>query len=695
MSLFRAGPEAREATLEWFSHVSKLNQDRQKMHFDPKVVSSDGFMLNINAVLLKVCEPFLDPKSAKLKGIDPTYVLSEHRVGNTEETKLGMASDGLEKWVDPRNEDCQQQFRQTQQLSQEEMRRSAGARIRSKTNDIMTVSSSFGFVTETFYITAKLLVLGFISVSSSFEKLLTHIKRTKDELQRIESLNVPNAAFIKRRISLQLSSWISLKLTLEAYLIRNENMLPMLIRYSSTSASWLMSLFSEGEPLELPLVIPPTAEAAIQPEFIVDNIVQIMIFGTKFDPETVDNNLVYLEELLSLCIVVMNSPLHVRNPYVRSHFAQLLWYFAPKSEEGMPNGPTQQLFESSVFVRKHLMTAAFRLYVDVETTGSHTQFSDKFNTRFYLTDIMLGLWRDERYKESLREVAQGESRLLQKLINLLLNDANYLLEDCLNELQETYTIQVTMDNSAEWQSLSPDEQREKQERLDALEQYIKSKLRLALSNLGLMEAFTSDTTMREVFLRPEMVSRTAEMMNYYLQQLVGPRCQELNVKNREELGWEPRIFLTKIMRIYLCLHSSGRFAQDIAKDKRSFSKDIFKKAISISRRRHLLAYNELEEFKKLLQDVENEAAMDEQDEDMLGDVPDEFLDPIMSTLMTDPVILPTSNETMDRQHIERHLLNQPADPFNRMALTLDQLIPNEELKKRIDEYIAKHRAAPN
>jgi hypothetical protein len=39
-----------------------------------------------------------------------------------------------------------------------------------------------------------------------------------------------------------------------------------------------------------------------------------------------------------------------------------------------------------------------------------------------------------------------------------------------------------------------------------------------------------------------------------------------------------------------------------------------------------------------------EAALEEE----LGDAPDEFLDPIMSELMRDPVILPTSNTTMDR-----------------------------------------------
>lgn len=44
------------------------------------------------------------------------------------------------------------------------------------------------------------------------------------------------------------------------------------------------------------------------------------------------------------------------------------------------------------------------------------------------------------------------------------------------------------------------------------------------------------------------------------------------------------------------------------------------------------------------------------EEENLADAPEEFLDPIMSTLMMDPIILPTSNNVMDRATISRHLL---------------------------------------
>ena len=56
-------------------------------------------------------------------------------------------------------------------------------------------------------------------------------------------------------------------------------------------------------------------------------------------------------------------------------------------------------------------------------------------------------------------------------------------------------------------------------------------------------------------------------------------------------------------------------------------------------------------------------------------------DPLMQTLMTDPVKLP-SGIVMDRSVIMRHLLNDLTDPFNRQPLTEDDLLPgkgNDEL----------------
>ena len=72
-------------------------------------------------------------------------------------------------------------------------------------------------------------------------------------------------------------------------------------------------------------------------------------------------------------------------------------------------------------------------------------------------------------------------------------------------------------------------------------------------------------------------------------------------------------------------------------------------------------------------------------------VPDEFVDPIMETVMTDPVTLPGSGRTMDRATIRRHLLFDGADPFSRSPLDESMLVPADALRERIEAW---RREAP-
>jgi len=81
-----------------------------------------------------------------------------------------------------------------------------------------------------------------------------------------------------------------------------------------------------------------------------------------------------------------------------------------------------------------------------------------------------------------------------------------------------------------------------------------------------------------------------------------------------------------------------------------------------------------------------------EDEALLSDAPDEFLDEILSTFMKDPVILP-SGHFVDRSTITQHLLNDPIDPFNREEMTIDDVKPALELKARIDQWLEEKRAA--
>lgn len=61
----------------------------------------------------------------------------------------------------------------------------------------------------------------------------------------------------------------------------------------------------------------------------------------------------------------------------------------------------------------------------------------------------------------------------------------------------------------------------------------------------------------------------------------------------------------------------------------------------------------LHEIRTFSEKVAKLADQQESEDAILCDAPEDYLDPIMSTLMLDPVILPTSNITVDRSVIAR------------------------------------------
>lgn len=134
--------------------------------------------------------------------------------------------------------------------------------------------------------------------------------------------------------------------------------------------------------------------------------------------------------------------------------------------------------------------------------------------------------------------------------------------------------------------------------------------------------------------------------------------------------------------IYLHLDSEV-FAQALAADERSFRLELFEEAAGRLERAAIKAPLQLAHWRELSARAQRIVLQNQKREMDYSDAPDEFKDPLMDTLMEDPVRLPSSGKIMDRAVILRHLLNSSTDPFNRQPLTEDMLTPDEELRIRI------------
>ncbi|KAF4031093.1 U-box domain [Phytophthora infestans] len=101
----------------------------------------------------------------------------------------------------------------------------------------------------------------------------------------------------------------------------------------------------------------------------------------------------------------------------------------------------------------------------------------------------------------------------------------------------------------------------------------------------------------------------------------------------------------------------------------------------------------VQQFVRAMQEADEMIHVQEAMEACLGDIPDQYLDPLLSTLMTDPVRLPSGN-IVDRAVIARHLLassqqggSTGRDPFTREPLTMAMVEPCDALRSEIQMYL--------
>lgn len=278
-----------------------------------------------------------------------------------------------------------------------------------------------------------------------------------------------------------------------------------------------------------------------------------------------------------------------------------------------------------------------------------------------------------------------------QFVNLLLNDVTFVLDESFTAFTQIH------DTSKELKSDPNMEQsvrQEKEEKLSAAQSKAKSYMQLTNETVAMLKLFTE--ALADSFTKKEVVVRLAHMLDYNLEALVGPKKSSLRVENPEEYGWNPRQMLAELTDVYLNLRDKQSFIDAVATDGRSYRAEYWIEAHKIMSRFYLKNDQELQQWEALAREISAAKETADMEEADLGEYPDEYTDPLLATLMEDPVILPISKTVIDRSTIQSHLLSDPHDPFNRTPLKIEDVVPNDALREEILAWkaglLAKKRA---
>ena len=400
-----------------------------------------------------------------------------------------------------------------------------------------------------------------------------------------------------------------------------------------------------------------------------------------------------LDDLLSLAVSFLATPSLVHSPHLRAKFGAVLYeVFLPQAEKKeserghpVPGSPAYAgLLLSHPLAVRELAPALLLLYGDVE----HTGYYDKLRHRYRIACVLKYLWAQPAHRATFRRIAADRDHFV-RFANGLMNETNKLIVETMEKLPEIRTAQLQMADAAQWDALTEEQRREISERHAENEREVTHSLLLCNETVHMLSYLTSDADIQQLFLLPELLPRLSSMLLSVLVHLVGVKGVEIKVDNPESYNFRPREMLLEISATLVHFARHAKFHGAVAENGYFVQNaGLLPKSLATLQRLRVLSDAQLAEYEALCAAVEAAASALTTNDAALADAPDEFLDPLLCTVMEDPVLLPTSGNVMDRSTITQHLLNDSTDPFNRKELKVEMLQPQPDLKARIDAWKA-------
>ena len=427
------------------------------------------------------------------------------------------------------------------------------------------------------------------------------------------------------------------------------------------------------------------------PEFIILNIVNSVIFFRQAYKDIYFKDFDLIKNLANFGLIYSSHINLIHNQHLRSQIFDILLYsFHLEEKEKNDNHllMVHQKLLKDEFIRENLIVSIMRVFIDAERLGTSNQFYERFNVRNKVLQLVNEVFKkhQEILIDDIINYANEHSDDATQMLTLLMGDVTYLIDEVIQRLIDIKNYQELKDNKELWESKTQEQKTAEENKFAENDRMLNAECRLLNHSLGFMTIICS--CLQKYFIKEEKAERLANLLNYCLDEFTA-KSSQLKIKNKNDYEFNPSYIMESIIKIFSYFVDYEEFIEFVVSDERAYKYENFTKAIKLKN-----------EYNKVKVDTETSEKFDDlvykklkkaeeivqQNTINYDDAPEEFLDPLTYNLMENPVILPSSHINIDRRTIEDYLLSNPSDPFNRNPLTKDELIPNEELKKKIDEY---------
>mmetsp|Transcript_56544 Transcript_56544/g.120095 ORF Transcript_56544/g.120095 Transcript_56544/m.120095 type:complete len:1170 (+) Transcript_56544:81-3590(+) len=636
-----AGAESRNRVIQWFTDALLLNVNADGTRPDRSKVSSEELLVNISVVMLKLCEPFInDPKKALL--VDPGFVSSPESHGGVYVTTGDNALPRL------------------------------GQNI-SNAESLPPYHPKNSFIPLCFFFCSRSLSLTVVPGGGRYENIARNVYHAHRTIRQ-QNGDLRSDPRFNRLLQIQYAKEI---------VMMSPTYITDVFRYYNMAAGIFLAM--EKERLKT------------MPEHIVDDLCSVLVYASSFCSKLLGG--VDFGNLFRLTVQLLskNYAQLVRNYNLRAKLGDVLHdIFLPGNSDShseVPDSVTcdplaggQPYLTSDKMSKETLAPSLLLLYGEVENTG----FYEKNDHRTKIAALLKFLWDSPEHKPAFKRITEDTKSFIT-FANGIINEMNDKFANVMETLPAIRTVQLQMANPQEWGALSEEERETITSRHENNEREVQRSLPLCNSVMKMLGFLNTDKDIRDMFLLPDMCPRLANMLLHVLTKLVGSRGLGLKVENPESYNFRPKEMLQDLCVVFSSFAAADEFQIECAKSG-YYTPDLMNKSVKTCRKLGLLVGESMELFALLATKVEDASKLMTGDDDLYQNAPDEFLDPLMQEFMSDPVKLPTSGNIVDRKTITQHLLNDDTDPFNRKKLSIDDVVPAEELKAKMKLWLDDAKA---
>lgn len=511
--------------------------------------------------------------------------------------------------------------------------------------------TNYGTITEFYFMCLEMWRLGYHSVRENYMDLMRMMNQLK---------NSPHPAAQN-----EFKYYVKIRICYDTLLLdstRNLQLLQLCVLTAALFQRWVN--FNGVLPLQTTEIL------RLLPEHLINDITEFITLLCEMSPETV--NMLdpgQVNTLLNFFTIILATHQQVSNPYVKANVVQAISMMVTTK-----TGEIRSCLLHNDIARLYFLPALVVFYVDIEFSGGAHQFYDKFRYRHLAAAIFNYLWSHEHYQHQTR--AEQHGVYFSRFINMLINDTTWCLDEGLAKLTSIKKYEDKL------RTAQPTEEEVKNH--DQESNYSKYVLQQANESISMLEQVAQWNS--SLFVNEEFGNRMGEFLNFFLDRLCGANSLQVKVEDPKSYNFKPEELLADILKLYLHLGKHENFYDCVVRDKRSYKNETMRRGLSICYRKPILSYVQVQELEAFVKKVKEINQKSEDFEMNLGEVPEEFCDPISCEMMRNPVKLP-SGYIIDRSTIARHLLSDQNDPFTRAPLTLDMLEDDLELKARIEEWI--------